>query len=672
MAVDLHKGERLRIDDIVWSVDRRVPKGIQLISVGDGTFRILNESELVTAFFAGRIERLRPSLTKDDHAALNPQDRDFIAYSVKERDTAKRRCRYLDELSSIAGTPPYSTDKLRRALAQIAESTGGTELPPSVRTMRRWIARDKRTGSDVRAQVPRFFNRGNRGKRFPEQIQETAKNVLNELLMRPSPASIKESYSIFVYRLAKQNSSACDTSTRIPSLATFYRWGAELCDEDRLAAQHGRRTADAKYLAVKNGPAETIPLAAVEIDHTFVDCLVVDEQGQLLGRPTLTVAIDRATRMCTGFALTWEPPSYQCVMLTLKHMIRDKSYLKDKFGDTIQHDWPCFGLPRTIVIDNGMEFHSRHLKDACLQLGRISLEYTPTRSPRHKGKVERFFRTLNDQLFHLLPGTTLSRVDRNSDYDPTDKATVTLTQLNLYIHKFIVDIYSRSFHLGINDIPVEAWKRGVSSHPLRLPEFSKDLDILACGIERRVIGRQGIELFSLFYQCPDLNALRVRGKGNITVDVRYDPTDISTIWVANPYDGRHIAVPCNAQSYASGFTLWQHNKVLEHLRGKKRGATQHDLHKAKTELRELIETSSGSSRNRKRTRKDHARFLEKPSTPDLLANRISEPATAPQVESVSEQQTAPTFSPPSAFADDGASLQELIRREGFEVRQREW
>jgi putative transposase len=45
-----------------------------------------------------------------------------------------------------------------------------------------------------------------------------------------------------------------------------------------------------------------LPLEVVQIDHTLVDVVVVDELERLpLGRPWLTLAIDVASRMVNGF-----------------------------------------------------------------------------------------------------------------------------------------------------------------------------------------------------------------------------------------------------------------------------------------------------------------------------------------------------------------------------------
>jgi len=54
----------------------------------------------------------------------------------------------------------------------------------------------------------------------------------------------------------------------------------------------------------------------VQIDHTLVDVVVVDELERLpLRRPWLTLAIDVASRMVNGFYVSLERPSILSVAL---------------------------------------------------------------------------------------------------------------------------------------------------------------------------------------------------------------------------------------------------------------------------------------------------------------------------------------------------------------------
>jgi putative transposase len=56
----------------------------------------------------------------------------------------------------------------------------------------------------------------------------------------------------------------------------------------------------------------------VQIDHTVIDLIVVDERDrQPIGRPYLTLAIDVFTRCVVGMVVTLEAPSAVSVGLCL-------------------------------------------------------------------------------------------------------------------------------------------------------------------------------------------------------------------------------------------------------------------------------------------------------------------------------------------------------------------
>jgi putative transposase len=92
-------------------------------------------------------------------------------------------------------------------------------------------------------------------------------------------------------------------------------------------------------------PLGNTPLEVVQIDHTQVDMIVVDEESrQGMRRPWITLAVDVLTRMVTGFHLTLEAPSRVSIGLCLLHAVYDKaSWLAER---RIEAPWPVAGLPR--------------------------------------------------------------------------------------------------------------------------------------------------------------------------------------------------------------------------------------------------------------------------------------------------------------------------------------
>ncbi|MBF3173705.1 DDE-type integrase/transposase/recombinase, partial [Pseudomonas aeruginosa] len=91
-------------------------------------------------------------------------------------------------------------------------------------------------------------------------------------------------------------------------------------------------------------PAVTAPLEQVQIDHTVIDLIVVDDRDrQPIGRPYLTLAIDVFTRCVLGMVVTLEAPSAVSVGLCLVHVACDKRPWLE--GLNVEMDWQMSGKP---------------------------------------------------------------------------------------------------------------------------------------------------------------------------------------------------------------------------------------------------------------------------------------------------------------------------------------
>jgi transposase InsO family protein len=98
------------------------------------------------------------------------------------------------------------------------------------------------------------------------------------------------------------------------------------------------------------------------------------------------VAIDIYSRCITGFCLSLEAPGAVSVGLCLAHSILDKeSWMSDR---KIDGEWPIWGKPDCIHVDNAAEFHSEALRRGCEQHG-IQINYRPMGHPHYGGAVER-------------------------------------------------------------------------------------------------------------------------------------------------------------------------------------------------------------------------------------------------------------------------------------------
>lgn len=573
-------GMKFKQQGRIFRIERCLPDGtlaVKDLLSGETSGR--SQSELVTALFERKLELLGEDESSANLATHLDQVRVSDLSELTDQDPlrmeALRRYRYVERIRSEA--PIGGQEEIIRSVGEQI----GDPRPPSSRTVRRWLRSYLGAGEDIRALMPGSRARGNRrskisGKkmeRYAGEDYEKARfvdklidQVIKTRYLSPERPTVASIYGNLRVRISDENRlRAPGDQLPIPNISSLYRKIAALDPYDVDGARHGRRYADNKHHAKGQGPRPSHPLERVECDHTRIDLMVVDAETRLpLGRPWLTAMLDSYSRMVLGTYLSFQAPGYLSVMQCLRHAIRSKGYVKDVYPE-IERDWPAYGLPELLVVDNGKEFHSRDFDDACLQLG-INVQHAPPYCPWYKGAMERWFGTQNTRLLHELPGTTFSDIFDRGDYDPQKHAVISLEALLELVHTWIVDIYHTDVQRGVGDIPYRRWNEAIVEWPPNLPRREEDLEVLTGRIEWRQIRPAGIELFCLRYNCPELTSIRHSLKDGEKVKLKYDPTDLSMIRVHDAKRRDYLEVPALDQEYARGLSLHQHEIIKKYAR----------------------------------------------------------------------------------------------------------
>ena len=105
--------------------------------------------------------------------------------------------------------------------------------------------------------------------------------------------------------------------------------------------------------------------------------------------------MDDYSRAVAGFAVSFHAPSAIQTALVLRQAIWRKPVPQ----------WHICGLPTTFYTDHGSDFTSHHLEQVSVDL-KIALVCSEAGMPRGRGRIERFFRTINQRLLCGLPGYT--------------------------------------------------------------------------------------------------------------------------------------------------------------------------------------------------------------------------------------------------------------------------
>jgi putative transposase len=159
----------------------------------------------------------------------------------------------------------------------------------------------------------------------------------------------------------------------VPHCNTVRKRVNQLSDEMRISRRRGKKVAAQQFSPIKGHfPGADYPLSVIQIDHTKMDIILVDDiHRRPIGRPWITLAIDVYSRMVAGFYVSFDPPGALATGLCIAHAIlaKDKWLMKHN----VVSEWPCWGLPKTIHLDNAKEFRGSMLQRACKEYG-INLE----------------------------------------------------------------------------------------------------------------------------------------------------------------------------------------------------------------------------------------------------------------------------------------------------------
>ncbi len=247
------------------------------------------------------------------------------------------------------------------------------------------------------------------------------------------------------------------------------------------------------------------PNATWQADHTELDILIRGANGKP-ERPWLTVILDDYSRAVCGYTVFTGAPSAMNTALALRQAIWRKS----------DPAWVMCGLPDVLHVDHGSDFTSHHLEYTAVAL-KIRLVNSTVGRPQGRGKIERFFGTVNTELLTRLPGH-LAPGSRSPE------PHLTLADLDQAIGDFIAT-YNERTHREIGMSPKTAWI-GEGWLP-RMPDSLDQLDGLLLTVPKnRIVQRDGIHFQGQRYLAPTLAPF----VGH-SITIRYDPRDLSEIRV---------------------------------------------------------------------------------------------------------------------------------------------
>lgn len=453
----------------------------------------------------------------------------FDSATPEERAAAERILKYIRKWE-VSGCPP----RTKRGLTPLIRGTAQAErdpAPPSTRTLCRKLAAWIESGGDIASLLPATSMRGNNQDRLDTGLKIRFRQLIEKYYLADEPETVVGAHALARVEWDELHQHLAEADRPpFPSLDSAYAAVREIDLFTQDYCRKGKAVAHHNHAPVDSGPIATRHNECWEMDHTVLDVIVIDEDSGLpIGRPTLTVAIDRHSRAIPAFHVGWDAPGIQPVIECLRKGISLKEELLARVPD-LRNPYPVCGVPDEIVTDNGAEFRSKAFKEICGRLG-IETSRSPVLKAWYRGRIERVIKTIVHSTCHKVPGSTFANFfERNRERIPEKVAVCTLAELDAMITRFIVDIYHVRRHRTLNDSPIRLWNQSVAHNGMKpLPDPRKLAVTLSLLYFRRP-QRYGIQFEGLLYDSPQLALYRtLKGVPQI-VSVKVDPNDLTRIW----------------------------------------------------------------------------------------------------------------------------------------------
>ena len=294
------------------------------------------------------------------------------------------------------------------------------------------------------------------------------------------------------------------------------------------------------------------------LDSTICDLYLVNEAGEVIGRPVLTACVDAYSGLCMGYSLGWEGGIYSLRTLMLCILADKKEWCK-KRGVVIEgNEWNCSYMPAELITDKGSEYKSENFEQLT-ELG-ITITNLPPFRPELKGPVEKFFDVVQNYFKPYLKGKGVIQPDfrERGATDYRKEACLTIEQFEAILIECIIFYNSKRI---IEDFPYteemlqqrikpysqDIWNYGLTKEESNVLEIgTEDVMMILLPRIRAKFTRFGLAVNGLHYRNDDYKKEMLNGGTGI---VAYSPEDSGRVYLIE--DGRYTAFTLIEQRFSN-------------------------------------------------------------------------------------------------------------------------
>lgn len=528
-------------------------------------------------------------LRKTQEAPFSTQPQKIIAtLSEKNRKIFERRIAYVNEaLARFNGRlPTKNTEKL---IKEISASINDNN-PPCYQTLYNWIKAYLATNGNPTSLLPSFREiTQQRITLQPHETQEIIKYQINIKYLRKEPETINSVIDSITQMIQVTNTARPSyDQIPVPSYTTLYRIIKELDRYEKDLKQKGKAAAqkDQKHSRMATPPRYLLEVA--QSDSHPLDIFVVDEYGEVLGRPVLTIIMEIKTRHIIGWDISLNSPSLQKTLRALKMSMSASN--------------PYGGLAMLYILDNGPENIAAQLRIILKSFG-SKITFCEVGNPDQNPNVERFFSTFETQIIHSLAGTTFSNIIKRGDYDSESEAIHTLEEIRETFKNWLENDYHKATHSEIKTSPRTAWLQQTSAFSPR--RFSEDdinrLFLRSVYVKPTDAGR--VRYNNLFWSGPGVPFLATLDEKKSDLILLYDPSELGHAWITHPnHRDRVYRVEAVNPRYQIGLTLDMHLSIRDQLKKNNKSFSEIEATKFRVKLLEELSVKNKSKKQKSKNK----------------------------------------------------------------------
>lgn len=563
----------------------------ELIKVNEKIYRVLIPSDSAPLAIDCMKRDMPKYLSLSDGEPVTEADlyreTGIVPRSMDELSPEEKRIAY-ERYTKIAGALAVVGDKKKRS--QLIDRAA-EQYNISKQTIRSWLC------SYLVYQTIAVLAPAQEAEKELTQDEKNMRWALNRFFYTQNENSLQTAYTMLLKeRYTGPDGKLMESRVTFNQFRYFYRKTRKM--ENFYISRQGIKDYQKNCRPLLgDGVQEYAPnLGTAMLDGTICDIYLVNDAGELVGRPLVVVACDANTSLCLGYSLMWEGGVYSLQNLML-NVISDKVELCQNFGIEItKEQWNVDKLPGIMVSDGGSEY-TGEVFQRVTELG-VSLEKLPPWRPELKGPVEKLFDLVQSSYKDMLKGRGIIMPDfrERGAHDYRTDACITMKEFERILVRCIVFYNSERvlksypytqemLDLNIRPHASDIWNYKLSEQGTNLITVSRrDLTLTLFPRTAAKFTRYGLKVNKLRYYADGYKEAFLTGG---TAVVAYNPDDVSKVWLKES-DGSFVEFSLIESRYMN-MSLDAAAEMQDKQKGLIATAAE-ETYQAKVELMNFIES----------------------------------------------------------------------------------